>query len=746
MTDEHCGAREACKSNQCRARCKTSADCSGTEGLCDAHGLCAQCLTNADCPAVYHCAADGACALDVCQAGSMCSANGDALLTCSASGDAFETSECGVRERCDASGPMCVALTCEPGARACDDTGRYARLCSADGLSFAEQLDCTESGQVCSAGACIERACQPGAQRCLDATTRVRCDDLGLAEAPEETCAETQYCDAVSVSCVERLCEPRSQECQGEVVMLCNDDGTAWQRGSNCGSQKQLCWNGACSPRACTEPFTCVDGKSYECAENSTRLRLADNCSQGGRFCDPASGQCQAAVCTPGAAMCSGEWVTTCDEEGSGPSLDGIDCTRTMQLCWAGDCKPSVCSDAFRCDADQLYRCADHGTKLVLEQTCEAGSVCDAELGACRLQSCDPLQPACDGNVATRCNATGLSYEGARSDCTKQGLLCAEGECRAPFCTPDVAYCDSGELRMCGPSGASSKLLDTCLASEYCDPSQPQCLPDACSASAPVCAGTRATQCLADGSGPAAGGTDCATTQQACERGQCRDIVCTPSQTSCQPNSSVVLLCNASGTASAPFQTCRAGEFCDGTLSPAGCSPMPCLPNQSACAAEWLATCNAYGTGFSGATTNCKASSLVCDLSGKCVASASDVVGVSGAQLTNSGPAYHFAMIHVTSPRKLAWLALGLALSAPTNLNWAVFESKQANGPYSLLKEVSVKDVPATSGATQILSARVRPSFERRSVLSAWGWRACRARRSDRRRHTATDQLRPGAR
>lgn len=400
--------------------------------------------------------------------------------------------------------------------------------------------------------------------------------------------------------------------------------------------------------------------------------------------------------------MCNGDWVTACNTEGSGPLDDGIDCSRSGLLCWAGDCLARICAEPFECRNGALYRCANRGSALVLEESCGAGTVCDAIAGACRLQDCEPGQPTCDGPIATTCDANGTGYEGARTDCSASALACAEGTCMPVICVPNERYCDGSELRHCGPSGATFEVLDACEPSEYCNPAQPLCMPDTCTAGAPICNGTHATTCAADGSGPVAGGTDCTLSQQSCDRGMCRTTVCAPNERECSDSTSVSL-CNALGTASTPIERCGPGEHCQEGEGGASCQQNICNPNENACHGERIALCNSSGSGYASELTDCGPTRLLCDANGQCVSTVAESIAASG-QPVSTAPSYHFILVRPLTSRQLSSFAMRLGLPTATDLTCLLYHSDNFAGPYVLVRQ-GVRNAGATAMSGELIAS-----------------------------------------
>jgi hypothetical protein len=324
------------------------------------------------------------------------------------------------------------------------------------------------------------------------------------------------------------------------------------------------------------------------------------------------------------------------------------------------------------------------------------------------LQKCVPDQPACDGDVATTCDATGLEYIGQRLDCAATDEVCVAGDCKPVICTPNVTYCDGSELRSCGPNGGSSTLLDTCLVSEFCDATNAVCAPDGCTAGAVMCNDAFLTQCKADGSGPEAGGTNCAQTGQACDRGACRDLICTPNARLCDAGD--VQLCNALGTAWAPYDNCRAREFCDAT-QPTGalCASDLCPQGGNGCQSEHLAQCNADGSGFTSVGNDCASSGKVCDFSGSCLTTALDDLGAGGAALPATGSSIHLDLFRVRTARTLVQLEAAIVPQVAGAVTWVLYRSDAELGTYTLIDQINtsgtVIDGYLSSGATSVALA-----------------------------------------
>lgn len=705
--DADCDETEVCSdAGQC-AMCASDTDCA--DGFaCSGSKCVARCDSNEDCPAVYHCTR-ATCALDVCEAGtSSCSVMGNATTLCSAAGDSSELSPCGKGRTCSSSAGVatCEPSACAPATWSCDETRKQAELCSADGLEVVRTKDCAVDGLICDGGECVERICEPGVVRC-DGHATATCNDSGSNEA-KSPCADGERCDTDSATCVAQICEPGSAGCIEETIGQCNEEGSGYEvAGDDCAASGLACWQGACLPVACGAGFSCIEGDSYECTANRTELTLAESCAfEGGRFCAPESGQCQAFACEPGQPTCNEDLATRCANDGSHPLDIGIDCTATNKLCWAAQCLPNICEEGgYACAGAELRRCVHKGTAFEPSKICGPGTVCDAAAGTCRLQKCVANEPACDGSLATTCDGTGLGFVGDATDCAANDEVCVEGACLPVVCEAGSVYCASNEVRACAPTGTSFEVIDACLQAEFCDVTLGACTPLVCSPNAPACAGNMLSTCKSDGSGPQLGGTDCGN--QVCEDGACRTLVCVPNARFC--NSGDVALCNSTGTDSSPYDHCRPREFCDATAAGAAkCSADVCPQSAPACSGEQLATCNGDGSGMATVGTDCSSSSKVCDLSGTCSLEALDQTGGGGAALPFAGSAIHFNLFHVLTARKVVELEAGAEpVSSPAT--WIIYRSETEFGFYSRMDQISS---PTSSSGGYASSGAISVNFE----------------------------------
>ncbi|HET9960495.1 MAG TPA: hypothetical protein VFQ61_38760 [Polyangiaceae bacterium] len=689
-------------------RCRNDAECPASTAVCTTKGYCAECESQSDCPDVYHCTA-GRCELDQCEPGEhRCQSDAKAVISCTTQGE-LDVKACRDNETCSGVGSesACVTQLCSPGAWSCEGSQKAA-LCSKDGLSFEEVVNCSDSDRVCLEGQCRAPVCESKAWSC-GKDSLYRCNAAGTAEALVKTCASGTYCDSEAGDCITGACTPNALSCDGNWLRACNAEGTGYaEEGTDCSATGQLCVEGSCRASACDQEYQCQGSDSYRCVEGGSRLALDKKCDPLGapaEYCNPESGQCEPVVCAPGQPVCDEKLATVCLDDGSGPSDQGIDCAAQGLTCWEGECLLEICSQPFRCDGEKLYECIHDGTELLLIEDCQSADLCDAGNGVCLAQLCTPGEPACSGATAGTCDETGHALEPGGTDCSKANRACRMGECVERVCAPDAFVCVDGDVHRCDGSGGATELIDACSTGEHCLPGVQQCVPDRCAAGSPVCDGSRATTCLADGSGPSATGTDCSANGQLCYLGMCRNLICEPSARYCKDGQ--VRQCSTTGLASSPEVNCLETEFCEASGFDARCVPDRCAANQQSCDGEWLALCNADGSGVASKSADCAADGLLCTLDGQCAARAEDTVGNSTVSASNPFANLYLTVVEATTSRRLSDLTTRLGFSAGTPLDFVIYEASSWPGTFTRKWLSSVSAVSTTPGTP----THVTPDF-----------------------------------
>ncbi len=168
-----------------------------------------------------------------------------------------------------------------------------------------------------------------------------------------EQCCNTGYAEpcvgvdleCVSDQCVEReqVCIPYERACDGNAVEVCDETGTQWNPGPECGDDAR-----------------CVDG------------------------------ECKPTICPAGEPACIDDnTLGLCDSTGTGWS-EVQECGR--DLCVEGECRARECNpNERRCAQDYLsyYVCSARGTDWMGPRSCGDGKICVVG-GVCQTQRCSP--------------------------------------------------------------------------------------------------------------------------------------------------------------------------------------------------------------------------------------------------------------------------------------------------------------------------------------------------------------------
>jgi hypothetical protein len=282
-------------------------------------------------------------------------------------------------------------------------------------------------------------------------------------------------------------------------------------------------------------------------------------------------------------------------------------------------CEPGV---QF-CAGGEARRCANDGLASTLIEACGKDGYCDAETAACKAGTCAPDQPACDGNSASLCNASGSGFEPGGEACGA-GTTCSGGACKPWVCTPDESFCKDDSHYQCSSSGLVTTVIELCKDGEFCQDlaGEVACVPQVCEPGTVSCDGNTIKTCNPRGSGYV--DTDCSVYDQTCVAGACTGD-CEPDQVQCGPGNKVQS-CSASGQWT-PGTACAVDETCVG----AACTG-ECGPTQSRCTANnETQSCDATGH-FSGANAcdsdkTCLAAGGMAACGGKCGPTQTSCVG-----------------------------------------------------------------------------------------------------------------------
>lgn len=520
VVDGDCGDGSACVQNACVPTCKTDKECLGIGKLCDQHvGRCVECLAHQDCPTQYFCAADGHCSLDVCEK-DQARCNGDhSLGTCSAVGDAFVDTTCAADTLCveDGTTASCTPLACAPGGSVCAEKGDVVEHCSEDGLSVESKEPCGK-GQVCAQGACVDVVCAPGTASC-DGKKLSVCNESGTAQPVTVTCSNYEVCDVDTASCKPRACSPQAAVCDGNVATHCALDGSGPSKndGQDCAADGRACYDGACYPVVCTDPYVCEDGILKKCSYNGIELETVSNCKFQA-LCDAVAGKCITPTCTPGAFTCDGNVATRCKADGSGYAEGGTDCSKSNEVCDSGGCLAKSCTAGSTfCQGGNPQKCSPSGATYEPTDVCYGYEYCSATSSTCLEDKCTADAAVCNGNVATKCASDGSGPVAGGTDCAATGKVCQDGACLAVVCTAGAKTCQGEAVYTCNANGTGTTLYDSCSLNEYCNAAQtPVCAPDICTAGSLGCNGEVISTCGSNGGSWTNPGTNCKATNKVC--------------------------------------------------------------------------------------------------------------------------------------------------------------------------------------------------------------------------------------
>ncbi|MFZ5897292.1 MAG: hypothetical protein ACOY0T_39905 [Myxococcota bacterium] len=116
--------------------------------------------------------------------------------------------------------------------------------------------------------------------------------------------------------------------------------------GVDCTASDMACDLGACRPRVCTpNQRLCQNSDVYVCNAAGTNASIYDNCLSS-EYCDTSQApniNCQPDVCVATRPACDGEFLATCNSNGSGTENRTTDCAASNRVCdLSGSCVPSA--------------------------------------------------------------------------------------------------------------------------------------------------------------------------------------------------------------------------------------------------------------------------------------------------------------------------------------------------------------------------------------------------------------------
>jgi len=467
-------------------------------------------------------------------------------------------------------------------------------------------------------------------------------------------------------------------------------------------------------PKDDAGPTFCVPGAErcdghdiVRCDEQGERELIAQSCLSAECQVRDGTPVCTKTQCTAGSATCDGTVATQCKADGSGPEPGGLDCAKSDQYCVDGTCHDRLCTaNAKSCKGGDVYLCAPDGRSFSLSETCTNNEVCDGESATCVARSCTPNQSTCNGTRVSTCNSSGTDWLPNTVDCADQDLACFAGACRKRDCIPSTTFCQDESVYQCDPTGASSSLSKACRPGyEHCEVTPAGlyafCVANPCIAGQQLCDGDVIKVCDADGSLPTAG-TYCKK-DEFCEDAQCKPRGCVLNSVFCKHNG--VYTCEPTGPSL--FQQCDSTTECVSVIPDlqsttelhaplASCVPFACPPGQTGCAANQIGTCDSDGN-VATVTTDCAAAGQVCTSTGACAANVTETIGHDETKVVLSGSSPYVAdVVDVRSARRLTMLQAWLAVPAPSDVRWIVYE--QVDNQFLLRADKTTSVASSTAG------------------------------------------------
>lgn len=331
-----------------------------------------------------------------------------------------------------------------------------------------EHTDCS-GGEVCAEGICTPvstTVCEPGLARC-ESNIVVGCNDDGSAlrrvDCGSEVCIEGES----GASCVSSSCEDGQVGCiDGRTRYACSGgDRTVVGCGASEGCVGGECVAQICDPRS----RRCEDDTVVVCdaggvSESTIRCELIPECEEADAGCACARGDCVVRACTPDAQTCEGDNVVRCTEDGTGSST--VETCGGETQCVAGQCVANECEGDPRCVGDRLVVC-EGGISNEFDCQAEESFCSDADGAHCESWVCEPGSGGCTADASRRllCDPRGSFF--TESPCPADEY-CSGGICLRQACEPGERVCDGGDAYRCADNGSSYNLAQTCSASEEC--------------------------------------------------------------------------------------------------------------------------------------------------------------------------------------------------------------------------------------------------------------------------------------
>ena len=324
-------------------------------------------------------------------------------------------SDCSPEGLCECI-PNCIDKECGP-----DNCNNLCGQCPPG-------FQCTDYGKCSCAPDCVNKEC--GGDGCGGL--------CGFCEPGEAYCTENG-------NCLPFDCDPGDMACDGELLLICTDDGAQWESLGPC-PDGSFCQGGECVPWVCIPGATMCQGNGViTCADNGAGWLPVQLC--------PFGTNCQGGKCVP---------TTGCDGV---PKVGCCDGNVFM-----------VCTD----DAIQVEECGDMGCGWIPNWGYGCGGVGPDPNGLFPLVCpgvCDPQCVFEDGtlkecgpdNCGDLCGKCGPGYQCQSGKCEKFCLPnCAGKECGNDGCQGVCGICAGDEMCQNGQCVVPPTCQDMIFCAQGC--------------------------------------------------------------------------------------------------------------------------------------------------------------------------------------------------------------------------------------------------------------------------------------
>jgi hypothetical protein len=341
---EQCAVGLFCRVDDDNATCSAQA-CTPGQPVCDGN-VATTCRADGsgsasggvDCAKSNRACEGGQCYDVVCKTGEKSCQHNDVYL-CSHNGTSVSLlTGCHSDEVCDAAMGSCRKKLCDPGKAVCD--GTRTQTCNEFGSAWLPgSTDCATDGKICVTGSCKKQICAASRSVCQDGNV-YNCDSTGTTLTLSQTCnPTTEHCATYSGGsygyCKTNDCKAGESVCDGNVIKVCNADGSLPSTGTSC-TDAQTCENAQCKARPCVPgSYFCKGADVYYCDFSSPFMYLNQSCDSESS-CKPVGttgATCSPFACSPGSTACVGDKIGTCAADGQSLSAVTTDCTATTNVC-----------------------------------------------------------------------------------------------------------------------------------------------------------------------------------------------------------------------------------------------------------------------------------------------------------------------------------------------------------------------------------------------------------------------------